>query len=48
MGQVILVIVEINQLIPHLIIPIALYVIPVKTIRKSADLSLQETLILED
>ena len=34
-GQIILVLVELNQLIPHLVIPIALYVIPAKLSRKT-------------
>jgi hypothetical protein len=29
-GQFILVLVEINQLIPHIIIPIALYIVPIQ------------------
>jgi hypothetical protein len=44
-GQIVLVIVEINQLIPHLIIPIALYVIPINKLRKTTDVFLKETLI---
>lgn len=39
-GEIVLVIIEINQLIPHLIIPIALYVIPVRRNRKSTDVIL--------
>jgi hypothetical protein len=44
-GQFALVVVEINQLIPHLVIPIALYVIPIKKLRKTLDVNLEETLI---
>ncbi len=44
-GQFVLVIVEINQLIPHLVIPVALYVIPIKKLRKTADIDLHSTLI---
>lgn len=35
-----LVVIEINQLIPHLIIPIALFVIPVKKYRRSREVHL--------
>ena len=48
LGQVVLVIVEINQLIPHLVIPIALYVIPIKSNRRSTEVFLEETLIEDD
>lgn len=48
LGQVVLVIVEINQLIPHLVIPIALYVIPIKSNRSSTEVFLQDTLLEED
>lgn len=46
-GQFILILIEINQLIPHLVIPIALYIIPVRKRRLSVDLKLAETLIEE-
>ncbi len=39
-GQFVLVIVEINQLIPHLVIPVALYVIPVRKLRRTSDINL--------
>jgi hypothetical protein len=39
-GQFILVLIEINQLIPHLVIPIALFIIPVRKRRLSVDLKL--------
>lgn len=39
-GQAMLVLIEINQLLPHLIIPVALYIIPVKRSSKSSDLHL--------
>lgn len=48
LGQVVLVIVEINQLIPHLVIPVALYVIPVRSNRSSTEVFLQDTLLEED
>jgi hypothetical protein len=48
LGQIVLYIVEINQLIPHLIIPVALYVIPFKKNRKSTEVFLEETLIEPD
>jgi hypothetical protein len=48
LGQLVLVVVEINQLIPHLVIPIALYVIPVKKRRSINDVFLQETPFEED
>lgn len=44
-GQFVLVIVEINQLIPHMVIPVALYVIPIKMLRRTSDINLQETLL---
>lgn len=44
-GQFVLIIVEVNQLIPHLVIPVALYVIPFKKLRRTSDINLQETLI---
>jgi hypothetical protein len=47
-GQIILVIVEINQLIPHLVIPIALYVIPAKVSRKNCEFNIKETLLSEN
>lgn len=47
-GQFLLVLIEVNQLIPHLIIPVALFVIPVGNLRKSHKVDLQETLIEED
>jgi hypothetical protein len=47
LGQLVLVVVEINQLIPHLVIPIALFVIPVKKRRSTNDVFLQEMLFDE-
>lgn len=44
-GQFLLVLIEINQLIPHLIIPIAMFVIPVGKLRQNNKIDLQETLI---
>lgn len=41
LGQIVLVIVEINQLIPHLVIPIALYVIPIESNRRSTEVFLE-------
>lgn len=47
-GQFLLVLIEINQLIPHLIIPIAMFVIPVGKLRQNNKIDLQETLIDDD
>lgn len=44
-GQLVLVIVEVNQLIPHLVIPVALYVIPFKKLSRTSEINLEETLI---
>ena len=45
LGQFMLILIEINQLIPHLIIPIALYIIPIKNTRKSTELNFNSTLL---
>ena len=47
MGQFLLVLIEINQLIPHIIIPIALFVIPVGRQSSGRRIILEQTL-LED
>lgn len=38
MGQVVLILIYINQLLPHIIIPIALFIIPMKANFKSQGL----------
>ena len=48
MGQLLLVLIEINQLIPHLIIPIAFFIIPVSRHSNRNNVDLQETLLEED
>lgn len=47
-GQILLVVIEINQLIPHLVIPVAMFVIPMGKLRQNNKVNLQETLIDED
>lgn len=42
-GQFLLVLIELNQLIPHVVIPVALYVIPVKTVKHT--IKLEEELV---
>lgn len=40
-GQVILIFSEINQLLPHVVIPIAMYVIPLRRMTKTKDIKLE-------
>ena len=48
MGQILLVLIEINQLIPHIVIPIALFVIPVGRKGIGRKITLEQTLLEED
>lgn len=48
-GQFLLILIEINQLIPHIVIPVALYIVPFQKMnRSSKDYNLESTLIEED
>lgn len=48
-GQIILIFAQINQLLPHVVIPIAMYVVPLqKASRKNKDIMLEQALIDED
>lgn len=47
-GQFLLVLIEINQLIPHLIIPVALFIIPAGKLSNKDKITLEKTLIDEE
>lgn len=38
LGQLVLILIEINQLLPHIIIPIAIFVVPMKSKNKTQSL----------
>jgi hypothetical protein len=43
LGQLMLVMIEVNQLLPHLIIPLALFTVPMKSKRKLINFGIDST-----
>lgn len=39
-GQIVLIFAEVNQLLPHVVIPIAMYVVPLQKITRSKSIKL--------